>query len=101
MDEKNCFSYLQEPVTNALPHTGSMMVSSHQEHQDIVSRMRNIDMIVLGKYRIKPWYFSPYPDELTELDSIFICEFCLKYFKSCLCLQRHLVRMRCARASGR
>ncbi len=37
--------------------TGSMV--SH--HDDIVTRMKNIEMIELGIYRIKPWYFSPYP----------------------------------------
>lgn len=31
----------------------------HQD--DVVTRMKNIDMIELGKHRIKPWYFSPYP----------------------------------------
>nr|QDR71492.1 histone acetyltransferase Tip60-like protein [Dugesia japonica] len=100
MDDRNCFSYLQEPVSNVLPQTGSMMVASHQEHQDIVTRMRNIDLIVLGKYRIKPWYFSPYPEELTELDSVYICEFCLKYFKTCLCLQRHLEKCRLRHPPG-
>ena len=37
--------------------TGSMV--SH--HDDIVTRMKNVEMIELGIYRIKPWYFSPYP----------------------------------------
>jgi len=30
-------------------------------HDDIVTRMKNVEMIEIGKYRIKPWYFSPYP----------------------------------------
>lgn len=46
-------------------------------------------MIELGKHRIKPWYFSPYPQELTNLPCIYLCEFCLKYLKSKKCLQRH------------
>ncbi|KAA3675131.1 histone acetyltransferase HTATIP [Paragonimus westermani] len=44
--------------------TGSM-VSSHHE-QDTITRIRNLEWIELGRYRMKPWYFSPYPQELTK-----------------------------------
>ncbi|CAD5121094.1 DgyrCDS9634 [Dimorphilus gyrociliatus] len=66
--------------------TGSMV--SH--HDDVVTRMKNIEKIELGRYRISPWYFSPYPIELTKLSVIYICEFCLKYVKSEVCLLNHL-----------
>lgn len=59
-------------------------------HDDIVTRMKNVEMIELGKYRIRPWYFSPYPQELTSLSIVYICEFCLKYVKSKKCLERHI-----------
>jgi histone acetyltransferase HTATIP len=52
--------------------------------------MKNVDLIELGRYQIKPWYFSPYPQEMTNLPCIFLCEFCLKYAKSRHCLQRHI-----------
>jgi histone acetyltransferase HTATIP len=48
-------------------------------------------MIELGRYRMKPWYFSPYPPELATEPVIYICEFCLKYVKSKKCLERHKV----------
>lgn len=66
--------------------TGSL--AAHNP-DDLVTRIKNIDMIELGKHRIKPWYFSPYPQELTNLPCIYLCEFCLKYLKSKKCLQRH------------
>ncbi|CAH8856489.1 unnamed protein product [Trichobilharzia szidati] len=65
------------------------MVSSNYE-QDTVTRMRNLEWIELGRYRIKPWYFSPYPQELVNVPCVYICEFCLKYLKSLTCLRRHL-----------
>jgi histone acetyltransferase HTATIP len=42
--------------------------------------------------QIKPWYFSPYPQELVSLPCIYICEFCLKFVKSRSCLERHLTK---------
>lgn len=54
--------------------------------------MKNVEMIELGKHRINPWYFAPYPQELCSEACIYICEFCLKYRKSRKCLERHLAK---------
>uniref|UniRef100_A0A8C6L6C7 Histone acetyltransferase KAT5 n=1 Tax=Nothobranchius furzeri TaxID=105023 RepID=A0A8C6L6C7_NOTFU len=70
--------------------TGSLV--SDRSHDDIVTRMKNIECIELGRHRLKPWYFSPYPQELTTLPILYLCEFCLKYVKSLKCLQRHLTK---------
>ncbi|KAM9781009.1 histone acetyltransferase KAT5 isoform X2 [Syngnathus acus] len=70
--------------------TGSLV--SDRSHDDIVTRMKNIECIELGRHRLKPWYFSPYPQELTSLPILYLCEFCLKYLKSLKCLQRHLTK---------
>ncbi|XP_017870145.1 PREDICTED: histone acetyltransferase Tip60 [Drosophila arizonae] len=71
----------------ATPRQSGSMVT-HQD--DVVTRMKNVEMIELGRHRIKPWYFSPYPQELCQQSCIYICEFCLKYCKSRKCLERHL-----------
>lgn len=68
--------------------TGSMVA----HHDDVVTRMKNVEMIELGRHRIRPWYFSPYPQEMVHLQCIYICEFCLKYRKSRKCLERHLAK---------
>ncbi|XP_052768625.1 histone acetyltransferase KAT5-like isoform X2 [Mya arenaria] len=68
--------------------TGSMVA----HHDDAITRMKNIELIELGRFRIKPWYFSPYPQGLTSLPIVYICEFCLKYVKSSKCLERHLTK---------
>ncbi|KAK7083748.1 3-ketoacyl-CoA thiolase 5, peroxisomal [Halocaridina rubra] len=81
-------------IPNIIPtqHTAPRQTGSLATHSDdhSITRIKNMKMIELGKYRIKPWYFSPYPQEITDLDCIYICEFCLKYRKSRKCLQRHL-----------
>jgi len=77
--------------------TGSMMMHSTD---DVVTRMKNIEMIMLGKHEIKPWYFAPYPQELVHLSCIYICEFCLKYRKSKKCLERHLIKCKLRHPPG-
>uniref|UniRef100_G3QAR2 Histone acetyltransferase KAT5 n=1 Tax=Gasterosteus aculeatus aculeatus TaxID=481459 RepID=G3QAR2_GASAC len=81
-------------IPSAPRMTGSLV--SDRSHDDIVTRMKNIECIELGRHRLKPWYFSPYPQELTTLPILYLCEFCLKYLKSLKCLQRHLVRINVA-----
>ncbi|KAG1674251.1 Histone acetyltransferase KAT5 [Nymphon striatum] len=53
----------QDSVSNPNPRmTGSMVL----HHDDIVTRMKNVEMIELGKHRIRPWYFSPYPQVMAN-----------------------------------
>ncbi|KAE8607690.1 hypothetical protein XENTR_v10011253 [Xenopus tropicalis] len=77
-------------IPSAPRMTGSLV--SDRSHDDIITRMKNIECIELGRHRLKPWYFSPYPQELTVLPVLYLCEFCLKYVKSLKCLQRHLTK---------
>lgn len=80
----------------AAPRTGSMSV--HQD--DVVTRVKNVHMIELGRYRIKPWYFAPYPQEMSPLTCIFLCEFCLVYRKSSKCLERHMTKCKLKHPPG-
>ena len=86
------------PVTTTIPtttpttprQTGSLAAPGSMD--DVVTRMKNIELIELGRHRIKPWYFSPYPQEMVYLPCIFLCEYCLKFVKSRKCLERHLTK---------
>ncbi|XP_055603030.1 histone acetyltransferase Tip60 isoform X3 [Uranotaenia lowii] len=73
--------------TTPQPRQSGSMVT---HHDDVVTRMKNVQLIELGRHRIKPWYFAPYPQELCQMPCIYICEFCLKYRKSRKCLERHI-----------
>ena len=70
--------------------TGSMVPVVHE---DVVTRIKNIQTIYLGRHLIEPWYFAPYPQELALCPIVYICEYCLKYMQSMKCLERH--RQKC------
>lgn len=67
----------RENEIEKLRTSGSMTQNSHE-----IARVRNLDKVIIGAYEVEPWYFSPYPVELTEEDIIYICEFSLCYFGS-------------------
>lgn len=61
--------------------TSGSMSQNHNANNE-VSRVRNLSRIIMGDAVIEPWYFSPYPVELTEEDEIYIDAFTLAYFGS-------------------
>ncbi|KAK9467959.1 acyl-CoA N-acyltransferase [Lipomyces arxii] len=81
-------NYSREEEIEKLRTSGSMTQNAHE-----VARVRNFMKIQMGHHEVEPWYFSPYPIELTEEDCMYICEFCLCYYGSIKQFQRH--RMKC------
>lgn len=57
--------------------------------QGEISRMKNLNMIQMGRHEVEAWYFSPYPVEYANIDKIYLCEMCLSYFPSSHLLGRH------------
>ena len=55
------------------------------------SQIRFPPQVQFGKYEIKTWYSSPYPQEYSHLSKLYLCEFCLRYIKTYKILQRHMV----------
>ena len=51
-----------------------------------------VQIIELGKYEIDTWYYSPYPEPFASQHKLFLCEFCLKYFRKRKTLLRHLAK---------
>lgn len=76
--------YSREEEIEKLRSHGSMT-----QNQAEISRVRNLQRIQMGHHEIEPWYFSPYPQEFSETDMVYICEFCLEYFPDVKPFQRH------------
>lgn len=64
--------------------SGSMTQNPTEIH-----RVRNLTRLQMGKYDVEPWYFSPYPDSFSDVDLVYIDEFCLSYFDNQRAFERH------------
>eukprot|EP00980_Cylindrotheca_fusiformis_P015870 scaffold4637_cov128-Cylindrotheca_fusiformis.AAC.41 len=51
-----------------------------REHEE-TTKVKNIEKIFMGGWEVECWYFSPYPDEYSEAETLYVCEFCLKYMR--------------------
>lgn len=78
----------------------AILVALEKEHEE-VTKVKNIQSIVLGKYQIEAWYFSPYPDEYAGDEKMFICEFCLKYMKKQVTFANHCLKCTMRHPPGR
>ena len=45
--------------------------------------------IVMGRWEMATWYESPYPIEYSSCTRMYLCEFCLRYFRSAVAYERH------------
>eukprot|EP00696_Hemimastix_kukwesjijk_P006556 gnl/Hemi2/18294_TR6044_c0_g1_i1.p1 gnl/Hemi2/18294_TR6044_c0_g1~~gnl/Hemi2/18294_TR6044_c0_g1_i1.p1 ORF type:complete len:437 (+),score=83.59 gnl/Hemi2/18294_TR6044_c0_g1_i1:124-1434(+) len=67
------------------------LAALEKEHEEI-TKVKNINTIELGRYEVDTWYFSPYPEEFSNVEKLYICEFCLKYMKKKKTLDRHKLK---------
>ncbi|KAG0050459.1 Histone acetyltransferase [Gryganskiella cystojenkinii] len=81
-EDGSVFSKDQE--IEKLRTSGSMTQNPHE-----VSRVKNLNLIQIGKHEVETWYFSPYPVEYAHLPILYICEFCLSFFPGVKQLARH------------
>lgn len=84
-NQKRKFSEMHHLPEHEDPHQQAL----EKEHEEI-TKVKNIEIIQLGKYEIDTWYFSPYPEEYTkDCKKLYICEYCLKYMKKAKTVERH------------
>lgn len=62
-------------------------VQAHEE----ATKIKTIDEIVFGNFKTETWYFSPLPEEYHQ-KTIYICEFCLNFYKKPEDLKKHMMR---------
>lgn len=59
-----------------------------REHEEM-TKVKNIEKIYMGQWEVEAWYYSPYPEEYSCEEKLFVCEFCLKYCKRKRTYLRH------------
>ncbi len=61
---------------------------------------KNIYHVIMGRYKMKTWYHSPYPDEYGRAETLWICPFCFKYMLTQMQYDRHKAKCRLRHPPG-
>lgn len=78
---------------------GNMTAEDIRQHEE-ATKVKNIDSIILGKFDIHTWYYSPIPEEYNKYRKLFFCEFCLTFFGHPLELERHMKKCKLRHPPG-
>lgn len=81
--------------------SGDPTIAALEREHEEVTKVKNISKIILGKYEIEAWYFSPYPNEYSNEKRLWVCEFCLKYMKKKRTFLRHRCECPCRGPPGK
>lgn len=58
------------------------VVRQFEKEHEATTRVKNIERIIMGLWEVESWYYSPFPDQYSGLDTLYVCEYCLTYMKS-------------------
>lgn len=73
------------------------------DHDDPLTKVKNVERIRMGIHEAQAWYFSPYPKEVTDSSkdkTLYICEFCLDYLASERSLDLHMKKCKLRHPPG-
>ncbi|RCK66136.1 Histone acetyltransferase SAS3, partial [Candida viswanathii] len=81
----------QEPPNNHHIESQQSAESTPAPNPQTLSKSK-INRIVFRDYEINTWYIAPYPEEYSQCEVLYICEYCLKYMNSPISYQRHQLK---------
>ena len=70
---------------------GELDPATQREHE-AATRVKNIHKIVLGRWEMQTWYYSPFPKGYADCDTLYFCEFDLHFVKRRNALARYMKR---------
>jgi histone acetyltransferase HTATIP len=73
---------------------------SMTQRPEEIARVKNLEFIEMGRFKVNVWYFSPYPEDICKSGTVYICEFCLSYFGNREHLIRHCQKCKCRHPPG-
>ncbi len=68
---------------------GELDLATLKEHEE-ATKVKNINRVVMGQWRMETWYFSPFGKEYDGTDVLYVCEFDLNFFARREQLERYL-----------
>eukprot|EP00954_Amorphochlora_amoebiformis_P026822 1381598-Amorphochlora_amoeboformis.AAC.2 len=72
---------LEEAETDGHASIADPTLAKLEKDHEEITKVKNVDVVYMAGYHMDAWYYSPYPEEQARDKKLYICEFCLKYFR--------------------
>ena len=76
------------------------MAAFEREHEE-ATKVKNIETIVMGEWQVEAWYYSPFPAAYCDLETLYVCEYCLTYMKRPSTYKHHTATCQCRNPPGK
>ena len=76
------------------------LAAFEREHEE-ATKVKNIEKIIMGPWEVEAWYYSPFPDNYSDLETLYVCEFCLTYMKKVKTYKKHKAECQCRQPPGK
>ena len=70
------------------------------EHEE-TTKVKNIETIVMGPWQVEAWYYSPFPESYCDLQTLYVCEYCLTYMRKLRTYRHHKAECACRKPPGK
>lgn len=70
--------------------SSDQMEAFYEKEYEEKTKVKNINTVQIGQYELDAWYYSPYPEDYRNQPKLYVCEYCLKYFKFESTYHQHL-----------
>jgi histone acetyltransferase MYST1 len=81
--------------------SGDPSLAAFEKEHEETTKVKNIEKIIMGTWEVEAWYYSPFPEAYSELETLYVCEYCLTYMKKLRTYKDHLRTCPCRRPPGR
>lgn len=74
--------------------------SFEKEHEEM-TKIKNVERIIMGHHAVECWYYSPFPEQYSNVSTLYVCEYCLSYMKKRKTFRDHRDRCRATHPPGK
>jgi histone acetyltransferase MYST1 len=76
------------------------LAAFEREHEE-TTKVKNIEKIIMGGWEVEAWYYSPFPEAYCDLETLYVCEFCLTYMRKARTYRHHKATCPCRKPPGK
>lgn len=82
-------------------HSSDPAAAAFEREHEETTKVKNIEKIVMGNWEVEAWYYSPFPAEYSDIETLYVCEFCLSYMRKRRTFKKHKAECTCRSPPGR
>lgn len=81
--------------------SGDPSLAAYELEHEEATKVKNIEKILMGSWEVEAWYYSPFPPAYSDIETLYVCEFCLTYMRKVKTYKHHKTHCQCRHPPGK